>query len=326
MRGPPLCLTVWTMPDSTPKLPSATTTKRCVLSTLCTLGHLFAPQGRIPPQLQAEAALCRQVPVYAAAGSCVIYHTELFHCRWDGTTAAPRRTMQVLPCAKPLHARCDCPRISLTVAGGGAGVLLLHCAPNDGQRRRGGLGAVPGGAPNGLPMHGRRSVAGASRASVMILTAASFPHRSGWPTVRTRPRRRSSARARSPSGPSQLQVARQRSYVSRRNMHWRNMHLPNSPRANLCDQKTPRHISCCRLHGRSTAEPRDAEKVRQVARQRRTDIPAAAKESHVAMMPPAASEVCGHPAWRRSRCWVTAHFSQARPLVAEVRFLPPGFF
>ncbi len=35
-----------------------------------------------------------EVPIYAPAGTCVIYKTDLFHCRWDGATDAPRRTMQ----------------------------------------------------------------------------------------------------------------------------------------------------------------------------------------------------------------------------------------
>jgi hypothetical protein len=41
-----------------------------------------------------QLANYQEVPIYAAAGSCVIYSTDLFHCRWDGTSDAPRRTMQ----------------------------------------------------------------------------------------------------------------------------------------------------------------------------------------------------------------------------------------
>lgn len=35
-----------------------------------------------------------EVPIYAPAGTCVVYKTDLFHCRWDGESDAPRRTMQ----------------------------------------------------------------------------------------------------------------------------------------------------------------------------------------------------------------------------------------
>ena len=35
-----------------------------------------------------------EIPIYAPAGTAVIYKTDLFHCRWDGATDAPRRTMQ----------------------------------------------------------------------------------------------------------------------------------------------------------------------------------------------------------------------------------------
>ena len=42
---------------------------------------------------QLASSYC-EVPIFAKAGTCVMYDTELFHCRWDGETTAHRRTMQ----------------------------------------------------------------------------------------------------------------------------------------------------------------------------------------------------------------------------------------
>ena len=91
-------------PSFLPLAPLPTPWRAQVYLTDCnatTPAFAVAPKTNNParyPQLsdakeQLASSYC-EVPIFAKAGTCLMYDTELFHCRWDGETTAHRRTMQ----------------------------------------------------------------------------------------------------------------------------------------------------------------------------------------------------------------------------------------